>query len=35
MVTILSITMRIDNVVDGQCVGAPTENEHHRVDAPL
>jgi hypothetical protein len=35
MVTILSITVRIDNVVDGQRVGALAENEDRRVDAPL
>jgi hypothetical protein len=34
MVTILSITVRIDNVVDRQRVGAPEENEHRRADAP-
>jgi hypothetical protein len=34
MVTILSITVRIDNVVDRQRVGALAENEHRRADAP-
>jgi hypothetical protein len=35
MVTILSITVRIDNVVDRQRVGALAENEHRWADAPL
>jgi len=35
MVTILSITVRIDNVVDGQRVGALAENDHRGVVAPL
>jgi hypothetical protein len=34
MVTILSITVRIDNVVDRQRVGALEENEHRQADAP-
>jgi hypothetical protein len=33
MVTILSITMRIDNVVDRQRVGALEVNELRRADA--
>jgi hypothetical protein len=35
MVTILSITVRIDNVVDVQRVGALAEDEHRRVGAAL
>jgi hypothetical protein len=35
MLTILSITVRIDNVVDRQRVGALAENEHRKDDAPL
>jgi uncharacterized membrane protein len=35
MITILSIPVRIDNVVDGQRVGALAENDHRGVEAPL
>jgi hypothetical protein len=35
MVTILSITVRIDNVVDGQRVGTLADDDHRGVDAPL
>jgi hypothetical protein len=34
MATILSITVRIDNVVDRQRVGALAENEDRGADAP-
>jgi hypothetical protein len=34
MPTILSITVRIDNVVDRQRVGALTGKEHRGADAP-
>jgi hypothetical protein len=35
MFTILSIAMRIDNVVEGQRLRALAENEHRRADGPL
>jgi hypothetical protein len=34
MVTILSITVRIDNVVDRRRFGASRENDARRADAP-
>jgi hypothetical protein len=34
MLTILSITARIDNVIDPQRVEALAEKEHRRADAP-
>jgi hypothetical protein len=34
MLPILSMTVRIDNVVDRQRVGALAEKEHRRTEAP-
>jgi hypothetical protein len=34
MVTILSIAVRSDNVVEPRRVGPPMENDHRRADTP-
>jgi hypothetical protein len=34
MITILSITVRIDNVVEARRVGAAVENDHRQAECP-